>query len=289
MFRLVRVAIGSVLHARRKFLLVPYALLPRPGQPLELALGEPEPVLELGDAELQLVVAPRARRRPSWSKSDCRLAPARSVSRVASPRQRTIASSIAWRTSSRRMSPRSARSRASSSARSARQRDRADTGEREALDQLANGGLVVAGCRRPSARAAMRARAAPLAPALALAPASARSRRRRAAQRPLARRRARARLVPASSGTRRPRPRRRGSRSAAAAGAADPSADALLDHVDADPPPELGLALLEDRQERRSDEDRRVGAGEDADEQREREVLERGAAEDAAASRSAAA
>src|SRR5262245_2064840 len=42
----------------------------------------------------------------------------------------------------------------------------------------------------------------------------------------------------------------------------------------------LGLALLDDREERRRDEDRRVRTGGDADEDREREVLERLAAED---------
>src|SRR5262249_17752687 len=43
---------------------------------------------------------------------------------------------------------------------------------------------------------------------------------------------------------------------------------------------ELRLALLQDRQQRRRDEDRRVGARGDADEQREREVLQGRAAED---------
>ena len=42
----------------------------------------------------------------------------------------------------------------------------------------------------------------------------------------------------------------------------------------------LGLALLEDGEERRGDEDRRVRARGDADEEREREVLERVAAEE---------
>src|SRR5215203_6384405 len=42
----------------------------------------------------------------------------------------------------------------------------------------------------------------------------------------------------------------------------------------------LRLALLEDRQERRGDEDGRVRTGRDPDHQREREVLERRAAED---------
>src|SRR5687768_8226440 len=40
-----------------------------------------------------------------------------------------------------------------------------------------------------------------------------------------------------------------------------------------------GLALLEDRQERRRHEDRRVGPGEQADEQRQREVLQGGGLE----------
>ena len=43
---------------------------------------------------------------------------------------------------------------------------------------------------------------------------------------------------------------------------------------------ELGLALLERGDERRGEEDRRVGTRPDADEQREREVLERVAAEE---------
>ena len=60
-------------------------------------------------------------------------------------------------------------------------------------------------------------------------------------------------------------------------------ADAALDLRAADPALVLGLALLQHRQERRGDEDRRVRAGGDADEQREREVLQRGAAEEAAA------
>src|SRR5439155_23288681 len=42
----------------------------------------------------------------------------------------------------------------------------------------------------------------------------------------------------------------------------------------------LRLALLPDREQRRRDEDRRVGAREDADEEREGEVLQRRAAEE---------
>ena len=49
----------------------------------------------------------------------------------------------------------------------------------------------------------------------------------------------------------------------------------------------LGLALLEHREQRRADEDRRVRAGADPDEQREGEVLQRVAAEEPAARRSA--
>ena len=54
-------------------------------------------------------------------------------------------------------------------------------------------------------------------------------------------------------------------------------------------PGELGLALLEDGEERRGEEDRRVRAGADSDEEREREVLERVAAEEVERTRPAAA
>ena len=72
-------------------------------------------------------------------------------------------------------------------------------------------------------------------------------------------------------------------RSAAEEGAAHRHVDGVLVVA---APRVLGLALLEDREERRGDEDRGVGPGPDPDEEREGEVLERVAAEEPAARRS---
>ena len=120
-------------------------------------------MLELGDAELQLVVGSRAT-RPSSSKSDCRLAPARSVSRIASPRQRSVAprSSRAPRRGGRRRGRRDRR--ASWSARSPVSAAAPTPGAGARAARSRSRGR----CRRPSAGAAMRPRPAPLAPTVAL-------------------------------------------------------------------------------------------------------------------------
>ena len=99
-------------------------------------LDEPQPVLELGDAELELLELV-ARDEAELREQSCRLSPARSPSRVASPRQRVSESSSSWRASSR-LHPAPLGELAGELVDAlGRQRDGADRGQREPLEQLA--------------------------------------------------------------------------------------------------------------------------------------------------------
>ena len=66
----------------------------------------------------------------------------------------------------------------------------------------------------------------------------------------------------------------------AGASSSTPPTETSAERIVVAAPRVLGLTLLEDREQRRGDEDRRVRAGADSDEEREREVLERVAAEE---------
>ena len=130
----VRVATASVLHdaphgparARSE---APRSALRR--------LDEPQPVLDLRDPQLELLVLRAQDEAELAQRLPCMPAPARSVTRVTSPRQRETTSSIAARASSRCTPPRSANASTSSSIALRRQRGSSDPREQELRDQVA--------------------------------------------------------------------------------------------------------------------------------------------------------
>src|SRR5581483_8689833 len=201
--------------------------------------------------------------RPSWRATPARPSPARSPRRVASPRQRLTESSRSWRAPSRRMPPRSLSSPASSSRRSA-VRATTPTAARASRSTRSRSDLP---------RSAMRPAAAALTPTLALrlrlrdGPVAAAGNGRLAGdRRDHVERRLRRRL--GRQGRLRARPGH--------LQAADASAHLLAP----DQAPVLRLPLLPDREQRRRDEDRGVGAGGDPDDQSQRERPQRVAAEE---------
>src|SRR5262245_28488569 len=195
--------------------------------------------------------------RPSCWKKPSSPAPARSPNRTASPRQRWTVCSITSRASSRRIPPACASSSANASARSA---------VNATAPIAASPTRSSASIMKPPLSAAMRPRAATLPPPLAL------------------RLRPRELTVPLAAFDRRRELRNRhGLRSQRGLVLCEQrlhrGAVALQRSLTLLGRP-LGLPLLEDRQQRSGDEDRRVRARSDSDEQREREVLEGRAAED---------
>src|SRR6185312_17203010 len=177
--------------------------------------------------------------RPSSRNTPCSVSPARSPTRIASPRQRFVASSMKPRTSSLLIPPRWASESASSSARSAVS---ATAPTRASASRLTGSSM---GASTPALPALLALRG--------------RSRRCRAVDR-RNRCERRSRLL-----------------CKLLLGLLHRFLETALRHNLALAPCVLGLPLLEHAEERRRDEDRRVGTRGDTDHQCEREVLERGA------------
>src|SRR3954454_10142810 len=185
--------------------------------------------------------------RPSSRSTPLAVAPAFSPTRMASPRQRIVASSIPRRTSSRLIPPFAASVSASSSARSAVSATAPTSASKSRLT-----GSSMRPCAPSLPTPLSLRRDTGCAAVAAVAAVHGRDRRE------VLHRLRGGRLFRLLEGL----------------------LEAALRHRHVLAARELGLALLPDRQQRRGDEDGRVSTGRDPDHQREREVLQRRATEE---------
>ena len=219
-------------------------------------LDEPQAVLQLGDAQLQLVqLVARDEAEPRGQVLQALPRPLAEPCRVAPPAGQRVLEQLPGVVAAHAATLAQLSGELVEPLR--RQGDRADRGQREPFEQIPSGlGHGDANC---AAAGGARASTAPSRP------------RRRRPRAGATTARARARTAPRVLGTLEAELLGRFGRNAA---------DALRDDVLVRSPPEVGVALHQHGQERRRDEERRDGAEADADEEREREVLQRVAAEE---------